>query len=137
MLCSLPPDSHLILAIKLLCNSFNMQTRQTSAVMRRSAIFFGMAQGDLSDTFRHWCAAQSTASAAIFQVTVLATQQSSRNRGYGGGWVTLGEILCIQIKIAYIFRYGKGGKSLSGVGRWGLLSQLRALFFAPCSPKSP
>ena len=36
-----------------------------------------------------------------------------------------------------IFRYGKWGKSLAGVGRWGLLSQEKGAFFAPRGPKSP
>ena len=36
-----------------------------------------------------------------------------------------------------IFRYGKSGKSLAGVGRWGLLWQLEGAFCAPGGPKSP
>ena len=38
-------------------------------------------------------------------------------------------------KIRDIFRYGKWGKSLAGVGRWGLLLQLRCAFRAPGGPK--
>lgn len=36
-----------------------------------------------------------------------------------------------QGKSPYIFRYGKWGKSLSGVGRWGLLCDSDGAFFAP------
>jgi hypothetical protein len=41
---------------------------------------------------------------------------------------------CIQ-KIRDIFRYGKWGKSLAGVGRWGLLKQMGVAFSAPRAPK--
>ena len=40
-------------------------------------------------------------------------------------------------KIRDIFRYGKWGKSLAGVGRWGLLSLSEGAFCAPRGPKSP
>lgn len=42
----------------------------------------------------------------------------------------------LQVKSLDIFRYGKSGKSLAGVGRWGLFWLLQGVPFAPRGPKS-
>ena len=43
----------------------------------------------------------------------------------------------VAVKTCDIFRYGKSGKSLAGVGRWGLVFLLERSFRAPRRPKHP
>ena len=71
---------------------------------------------------RSWRCLPATADAAVL---VVGWQCNNR-----AGVATLQ-----QGKTCDIFRYGKSGKSLAGVGRWGLLSLSIPLFSAPRGPK--
>lgn len=69
---------------------------------------------------------------------MVATTADAPHLFRGGEGMTLGKHWDIVTrKKRDIFRYGKRGKSLAGVGRWGLLILFRCAFCAPRGPKSP